>query len=85
MTCALTCTQVAVGLGAIGLGYYSLYRESPSPGLDDEQGALQPSAVSAAVAAETALPQQQQQPQQPRSLVEQLDEEAKHTSGRYWK
>ncbi len=73
--------QIAVGLAGLGLGYHTFFRQ---PTLQSEE---EPSALGRAAAAGTAavvpgagvaLPKQP-------SIVDQLDEEAKHTSGRYWK
>jgi hypothetical protein len=75
--------QVAVGLTGLAIGYQALFRQSE--GVDDSKEASAAlGKVAAAGTAAVAPGAAAALPKQP-SVVQQLDEESKNTSGRYWK
>ena len=72
-----------MGLAGLAIGYQALFRQSTEVG----DTKAEPSAVAKAAAAGTAAVAPGAStalPQQP-SVVDQLDQEAKKTSGQYWK
>jgi hypothetical protein len=71
-----------VGLAGLAIGYQALFRQSTAVGDTKAES----SAVAKAAAAGTAAiaPGSTALPQQP-SVVDQLDQETKKTSGLYWK
>lgn len=76
-------SQIAVGLAGLALGYHTFFRDPPVVEDSKENPAAFAKAAAAGTAAVApgagvALPKQP-------SIVDQLDEETKHTSGRCWK
>lgn len=75
--------QVAVGLAGLAIGYQALFRQSTAVGDTKAKSSAVAKAAAAGTAAVapgvgTALPHRP-------SVVDSLDQEAKRTSGQYWK
>ena len=75
--------QIAVGLAGLALGYHTFFRQPATVKDKEEQYSALGQATAAGAAAVTpgAGVALQKKP----SIVDELDEEAKNTSGRYWK